>query len=396
MNETQQPAPGEQEATPQAMEPAPDPAFTLPARRLAGSPACLNCGTVLQGPFCHYCGQPDRNFMRFFPALMREFLEEFIDLDSRFIRTMKPLMFKPGRLTRDYLEGRRFRYTPPLRLYLFASIAFFLLAATLSANAVRIGVNVDGSSGEPNISISSGEGQQALTPAQQEQVEQALSEAGVEDPRGLMDGFKAGWDETQDGGEVPDTFTADQIQVGGKPWNRETNPLVIPFMPNLVNEWVNDEIEESPKKAKRIGENPNLIIEQIFDILPGTMFVLLPVVALLFKFWYLFAGRFYIEHLIYALHIHAFLFVSLILILLLAQIPGSGWADQNESVESAATWMIILVSVWIPLYMLISLRHVYQQGWLLTLCKFFAVGLSYTSLLTFVSSVVAVLGFVLL
>ena len=53
-----------------------DPALTLQPGRLAGSAQCLNCGTPLAGPFCHYCGQPDRNFMRFFPALLREFMEE--------------------------------------------------------------------------------------------------------------------------------------------------------------------------------------------------------------------------------------------------------------------------------------------------------------------------------
>ena len=131
-----------------------DPALTLKPGRLAGSAQCLNCGTSLAGPFCHYCGQPDRNFMRFFPALLREFMEEFLDLDSRFMRTMKPLLFKPGRLTRDYLDGRRFRYTPPLRLYIFASIGFFLLAATLSTNAINVGMNVDPATGEPNINIS--------------------------------------------------------------------------------------------------------------------------------------------------------------------------------------------------------------------------------------------------
>ena len=40
--------------------------FTIPANRLAGSVECLNCGTILQGPFCHYCGQPDKNLVRFF------------------------------------------------------------------------------------------------------------------------------------------------------------------------------------------------------------------------------------------------------------------------------------------------------------------------------------------
>ena len=78
--------------------PATDRALTVAPDRLAGSPQCLNCGTTLQGPFCHYCGQPDRNFLRFFPVLLRELLEDFLDFDSRFMRTMKPLLFKPGKL----------------------------------------------------------------------------------------------------------------------------------------------------------------------------------------------------------------------------------------------------------------------------------------------------------
>ncbi|HEY5776644.1 MAG TPA: DUF3667 domain-containing protein, partial [Xanthomonadales bacterium] len=77
--------------------------------------------------------------MRFFPVLLRDLMEDLLDLDSRFVRTMKPLLFKPGRLTRDYMEGRRFRYAPPMRLYIFSSIVFFLLAALLSSDAISIG-----------------------------------------------------------------------------------------------------------------------------------------------------------------------------------------------------------------------------------------------------------------
>ena len=55
---------------------APDKSLTLAAKKLAGSACCLNCGTELKGPFCYYCGQPDRNFMRFFPALLRDMMED--------------------------------------------------------------------------------------------------------------------------------------------------------------------------------------------------------------------------------------------------------------------------------------------------------------------------------
>jgi len=124
--------------------PAENKALTISENRLAGSATCMNCGTELMGPFCYYCGQPDKNFMRFFPVLLRELLEDFMDFDSRFMRTIKPLLFRPGRLTRDYLDGKRFRYVPPLRLYIFSSIAFFFLAAILAGDAITIQSEVDG------------------------------------------------------------------------------------------------------------------------------------------------------------------------------------------------------------------------------------------------------------
>jgi len=138
----------------QALVAVGDPSLTLDAKKLAGSAQCLNCGTELKGPFCYYCGQPDRNFMRFFPALLRDLMEDLLELDSRVMRTIKPLMFKPGRLTRDYMDGRRFRYAPPMRLYIFSSIVFFLLAAFLSSDAIPI-IDVEDNEGIIHISTES-------------------------------------------------------------------------------------------------------------------------------------------------------------------------------------------------------------------------------------------------
>ena len=66
--------------------------LTIKPSRLAGSDCCLNCGTTLYGPFCSYCGQPDKNFMRFFPVLERDLITDFLELDSRFFRTLKHMM----------------------------------------------------------------------------------------------------------------------------------------------------------------------------------------------------------------------------------------------------------------------------------------------------------------
>lgn len=387
MTEINSEQPENQVATPEDSPAAiaADKSLTLAAKKLAGSSFCLNCGTPLKGPFCHYCGQPDRNFMRFFPVLLRDLMEDLLDLDSRFMRTIKPLLFKPGRLTRDYMEGRRFRYAPPMRLYIFSSILFFLLAALLSSDSISVS-----SSGKDDSIIH--------LIADSEEEKQAAQEAINQLPGPIRKQIKVENElaENELADNVSSGFELDDIQFNDEPWDRETNPVDIRWLPDWLNDRINEEIENSPKKAEQINENPNLLIDKVFDILPAAMFILLPVVALILKFWYLFAKRFYIEHLIFSLHNHAFIFVSLILILL-TNLAGSLLGSHGYSgAASAMEWLVALISIWIPIYLFISLRVVYQQGWLMTQGKFLAIGMSYMTLLIIVSTVVAISSFVLL
>jgi hypothetical protein len=134
----------------------------------------------------------------------------------------------------------------------------------------------------------------------------------------------------------------------------------------------------------------------MFDVLPVTMFVLLPLVALLFKFWYLFAKKYYVEHLIFALHNHAFLFVILLIVML--SNSYAGWQDPDETglVTRAVNVLNVVIIIWIPVYLLVSLKRVYRQNWWLTLFKFSGIGISYMVLLTLATSFAALLSFVLL
>jgi hypothetical protein len=188
----------------------------------------------------------------------------------------------------------------------------------------------------------------------------------------------------------------DVISFNDEPWDRETNPLIIPFLPDFINEWINDEIEESPQKGKEIEANPNLILDKVFDVLPATMFVLLPIVALLFKFWYLFAKKYYVEHLIHALHNHSFIFVVFILLMLINSLAGALEPQEDGPVSTAATWANVAIFTWLPVYFLLALKRVYQQGWPLTIGKYIMIGISYFALLAFATSVVALTSFVLL
>ena len=101
----------------------------------SGSEKCLNCGAVLDGGFCSACGQKkvepgDLSVRRFLGHLF----DEFTDLQSnKIIRSLLDLLFLPGRLTAEYLAGRKGRYITPVRLYLTFSAIYFLFAwGTLS------------------------------------------------------------------------------------------------------------------------------------------------------------------------------------------------------------------------------------------------------------------------
>src|SRR5436190_3797917 len=92
---------------------------------------CENCGAALTGRYCAQCGQPAIDYRRSFGSLVADAADAFFNLDARFFMTFALLFVKPWRLTIEFLAGRRHRYVHPLRVYLMASVAFFLVIKSL-------------------------------------------------------------------------------------------------------------------------------------------------------------------------------------------------------------------------------------------------------------------------
>ena len=99
-----------------------------PASEPAPDARCQNCGTPLRGPYCFRCGQPVTGMVRQFSTLVGDFLDTVFDFDSRTLRTLGPLLLRPGYLSLEYFRGHRVRYVTPVRLFFFLCIAAFLLA----------------------------------------------------------------------------------------------------------------------------------------------------------------------------------------------------------------------------------------------------------------------------
>ena len=101
---------------------------------------CRNCGAGLAGRYCSNCGQAADVHTPSMLELLHEVLEGLTHSDSRLWQTLQCLWFKPGKLTQEFVAGRRAAYLPPFRLYLIMSLAFFLVASfsQISGQFVRV------------------------------------------------------------------------------------------------------------------------------------------------------------------------------------------------------------------------------------------------------------------
>jgi hypothetical protein len=100
---------------------------------------CSNCDALLDGPYCSRCGQKAVTLHLPFRQFISEVIDDALSLDTRLVRTLRPLLFRPGLVTRDYLLGRRATHVPPLRAYLISALIFFGLFS-IFPNRARVEV----------------------------------------------------------------------------------------------------------------------------------------------------------------------------------------------------------------------------------------------------------------
>jgi hypothetical protein len=118
-------------------------AVTAPLTDSIDDRRCLNCGAALHGAFCGACGQRSVPADPTVSELAGDAWQELSGYDGRVAATFRGLLH-PGRLTLEYLQGRRARYLSPVRLYLTVSVIYFLIAATAPqiAGGLRIGSRI--------------------------------------------------------------------------------------------------------------------------------------------------------------------------------------------------------------------------------------------------------------
>ncbi|MGA9333708.1 MAG: DUF3667 domain-containing protein [Rudaea sp.] len=370
---------------------------TMPAPRAL----CANCGAELQGAHCHACGQPVKGMIRPLSSMLSDVADTIFNIDSRIFRTLFPLYFRPGYLSNEYFSGRRVRYVTPFRLYFFLSVATFLLIQLSVESLANLNINVV----EPGAgsSISHAKTAQEVV-AQRDAALAALKTAKgmpfvpdkamdkatrkiqqeAENRLAELSNTKRGASQSAHG-ETTESDKAGrkhEIWIGKSIWDPRANPIHIGWLPAFANERLNGAAIRFHDNLPRITENPRPFFIGALGVLPGVLFVLMPLFALMLKIFYIFKRRLYMEHLIVALHSHSFIFISL-MFLTLAGLTKTWASTAAPWLAVVMDWAIFLMGWWLPLYLLLMQKKVYKQGWILTVLKYCIIGIGYSTLIGF-------------
>ncbi|MBB4636801.1 DUF3667 domain-containing protein [Longimicrobium terrae] len=331
-------------AAPPLSEPAPARPRTAvrnrwwsPDTRRTPDRPCLNCGNAVSGNFCPNCGQRKADVRVSLRRMMMEVLDDQLSLNSALPRTMGALLFRPGHLTSEYVQGRIVRYIPPFRIYLVASLLFFIVLPWV--------LNVDRIADQTREARLKAQAEDSIAAAHKAD-SLRLAGRSVRRPATAAAAAPADGDEDDEGlAGVRSTRNGPQLNLAVKD-TTQVPALLKPLNRHML-------ATEARLEAMPTEEVLRLAMREFLQNLPTGVFLLMPVFAMILKVLYFRRKRFYVEHFVFALHVHGFAFLLFTAMLL------APW-----------TWLNPVLQLWFAIYLYWAMKRVYGQGWMRTLMKY--------------------------
>lgn len=284
----------------------------------AKSPArteCQNCGTLLKGDFCHVCGQAAKEPRRAVIGLVQDIFVETLAIDGKLFRTIALLFKAPGVLARRYLDGQRVRYSPPFRLYLFASVFFFLAAFWGADRDFNFAGLSDEEVAEEDVISRSDETVKVMK---------------LDRDSPLI--------------ELPANTTTASETVKNTRFDSDI-------------EWLKPHMEKLAEAYDRLLEDPRLFLAQMKENLPRFLLLAPVVYALTLLLLYFYRRKFFVyDHFVVSLYMHAALYAYLLVALLISKIPVIGFL-----------WWVPLV--WAAFQPVLVQRQAYSSNWFSVIVK---------------------------
>lgn len=321
---------------------------------------CLNCGAILQGHYCHNCGQENIVTHETFWHMVAHFFYDITHFDSNFFTTLKDLLFKPGFLTKEYMQGRRKSYLHPVKMYVFTSAVFFLVFFSFYSVS-ESGFKIEGNNNDIIEKLKDGKEKMLEKLTTKEDSMIALKfynliekdSAGIKNNPSERGGLNLSFDENLDKYKTVVQYDSVQKTLSTK----EKDGF---FLRTVYRKTISLNEKYKGEQAKLNF----LILNKFMHSFPYILFVSLPLYALFLKLLYIRNKKyFFADHAIFLIHLYIFSFILMMLFIGLAQLSNAlswGWL---QLIQTA----LVIYGIW---YAYKGMKNIYGQRRGKTISKF--------------------------
>jgi len=336
---------------------------------------CLNCGHPLDltDRYCAYCGQMNTTKRLMLKDFFSEFFQSIFTYDSRFRFTLKDLLIKPGTITKNYVEGKRFTYANPFRFFLSLSIFYFILVAIISffmndgsvgdfdnanfrVNDNGLGFEIIDDSSQIQTAVDSLKKIEEFKTVPFDSIAEIIRKKKKESDSTYTYISETSLDTLSNFNKLSRKFTLFRQFKEKTTINNARRGLdSLKYEHTKTNMWIYDRSD----LMERILENPGKFINYMASKTPFFLFFFSPIFALFF--WLIYSKRKfnYMEHLVFIFHIFAWVFLVLLIAL-----PFDLFLPPDNAI---AFILLLLIG---PFYFYKALRNFYKQNRIYTLIKF--------------------------
>ncbi len=381
---------------------------------------CPNCDTILSADsnFCPSCGQENHDLKVPIGHLLYETVESITHFDTKLVTTLKSIFTNPGKLTLDFLSGKRARHVHPVRFYIFISFVFFLMVnqnadknfedeqfmkKVENSEKVKISNLLDSTIiitnnfeeiedvrllNASDDSLKKSHDLKILLSASPKKLDSLLKTDRVDTTQANRQKLQAAI-KLIDKAKVLETskfrFFDATFTFKSETEKKEFKESIQYKTDTQLDSLINSKGLESNifyrtalrKFANFDYSNKDQIKNIIHGFIKGisfSMFILMPLVAILLL---MFVNRkkYFYEHLIFSIHIHAIYFLFFCLAFFLS------YFFKDEDIQnSILSWTFLICIV----YLIISLKKVYQKSWITTIFRFFIMSIPYSFIFSIV------------
>jgi len=335
------------------------------------SSECRNCGYEMpeQANYCPSCSQRNTTGKINVFDFLKEALSNLFNIDTKFFRTLYSFVF-PGRLTNEFFKGKHQSFASPIRLF-FVTVVFFLAALSWAVQDYVMDADPMG--------IEASKTKYMILDSVEVYHNNILAKINGEEERAAIDSFYqkiVSELETDTSGVLDGNLFNDSISIRWIDVQKLSAEEIIEkyeidgFLHQLF-----------VKQILKFNQAPSAFLGSMIGNLTLMFLILIPSLAWVFKVLYIRGNWYYVEHLVFLFHYHSFSFLMGAIGLL--------------SHKYMPIWLMGTLVTFVGLYLILSMKNVYQQGWIKTILKYFTIGFSYMIVFTFCIGLIMFMSFLL-